>query len=76
MNKEADMVKETFMATLQRMNKGRTPFELDAALNELVAAVRKTGKPGKLRYTLTLAPAGKASQVKVTLSLSGSVAAT
>lgn len=62
-----DVVKSDFAATLAEVNKGRSPFELSQALDKLVRAVRETGKPGKLVYTLTINPVPKTeSQVGVT----------
>jgi len=55
-----DTVKETpsnlFTDTMARMNKGRTPGDLSEALMKVVQAVRATGKPGSVTYTLHIRP--------------------
>ena len=63
----ADVVKSDFISTLKDVNKGQSPFELSAALDKIVAAVKKTGKAGTLTYKLTIAPIPKTeNQVGVT----------
>ena len=52
-----DTAQGDFIETLRTVNKGQSPFELSQALDKLVAAVKKTGKAGKLVYTLSVAPA-------------------
>lgn len=46
----------TFATTLAQLGKGDSLAELSAKLGDTVAAVRATGKKGKLTYTLAIEP--------------------
>lgn len=48
-----------FVDTLRDLRAGRTLDELANQLNEVVAAVRDTGKAGKITITLSVKPASK-----------------
>jgi hypothetical protein len=48
-----------FADVLQSLNKGRVHSELSDALQQLVAAVKETGKKGSISLTLTVAPVPK-----------------
>ena len=53
---------------LREIRHGASLFELSEELNKLVAAVRATGKPGELTYTLKVSPASQGDVVTVQLS--------
>lgn len=48
-----------FFETLRELRGGKTQDELADALNKVVAAVRDTGKPGRLTLAITVTPASK-----------------
>lgn len=52
---------QEFLAFLATTNKGRTATELTKQLQELVEAIRETGKGGTLTYKLTVTPSSKAN---------------
>jgi len=47
------------LATLCELRQGKTIVELSSNLGELVEAVRRTGKPGRLTLSLTVRPFSK-----------------
>ncbi len=49
----------TFIETLGELRKGTTLEELSTKLTVVVQAVRDTGKPGSLSFTLKVKPASK-----------------
>jgi hypothetical protein len=56
-----------FATFLLETNKGRSHEELSRGMQELVAEVRRTGKPGSISYTVTIKPAtGREDAVVVT----------
>ena len=57
-----------FEKTLREINEGKSVSDLSEALTNLVAAVRLTGRPGKLKYTLTVKPASKGETVTLMLA--------
>jgi hypothetical protein len=68
----ADVVKIDALEVLSTLNKGRKMFELSVALEQLVHAVRETGKAGSVTLKLTMDPANtEGSQVFVTAELNG-----
>lgn len=48
-----------FLATLQTMCKGVALADLEANMRELVSHVRRTAKPGSLRFTIKVSPNSK-----------------
>jgi hypothetical protein len=50
---------QDFLVFLSGVNKGRTAKELGEKLQELVAAIQNTGKPGTLNLKITVKKAGK-----------------
>ena len=50
-----------FNETIDRIGNGQALRELSEALEQVVAAVRGTGKSGSLTFTLKVAPASKGS---------------
>lgn len=50
---------KSFVSTIQEIREGGAVDELTDALANLVAAVRATGRKGKLTFTLTVKLAGK-----------------
>lgn len=54
-----DVQTRPFADLLQSLNKGRVHSELSDQLQQLVAAVRETGKKGSISLTLTIAPVPK-----------------
>lgn len=57
------VVSNAFDRTLRDIRAGESLTELSEKLSELVAAVRATGKGGKLKYELTVKPASKGETV-------------
>lgn len=53
---EVDAVKGSFLETLATLREGRTAYELTGLLQGLVAAVKETGRKGKITLTITVAP--------------------
>jgi hypothetical protein len=53
-----------FVNTVAEIREGASMADLDAALTELVAQIRESGRGGKLIYTLEIRPASK-GDVKV-----------
>jgi hypothetical protein len=49
-----------FSRLLSEFREGESQAELSEQLQEVVAAVRDTGKPGKLTYTIIVKPSGNA----------------
>lgn len=52
-------LKVSALATLCELRNGRTMSELDESIAEVVDAVRRTGKPGQVRVTLSIKPFSK-----------------
>jgi hypothetical protein len=48
-----------FPETILQLNNGAAVAELSAALASVLAAVRESGKPGSIRFTVTVKPASK-----------------
>ena len=63
----ADVVRMDFIEILRDMNKGASVAELSESLQQLVKAVRETGRSGKLRYELEIKPATKSRDVEQVL---------
>lgn len=57
-----------FPDLLRTINKGRSQVELTDALLKVVAAVQKTGKPGFVRYTVHVEPAGCNAGAQMTVT--------
>lgn len=55
-----------FFETLRELRRGQTLLELGDRLAELTQAVVTTGKPGKLKLELSLAPADKGGALIMT----------
>ncbi len=62
---EETTITNTFDKTLREIRAGLVITELSQKLSELVAAVRATGKGGKLRLDLAIKPASKGETVCV-----------
>ena len=70
--KAADVVNMDAVTVLQSLNKGRKMYELSIAMEQLVQAIRDTGKPGKLNLELSVEPTNtEAGQVFITAKISG-----
>lgn len=52
-----------FIDTLIELRNGGAAIELEQSLEEVVAAVRATGKSGKLSLTLSVKPANKGDEI-------------
>lgn len=52
---------QEFLAFLATTNRGRTANELTTAMQDLVEAIRETGKTGTLTYKLTITPSTKSN---------------
>lgn len=52
-----------FMDMFIEMRNGGAAIEMQKALEDVGAGVRKTGKPGKVTLTLTITPAEKGSEI-------------
>ena len=48
-----------FPETILQLNNGAAVSELSAALAKVLAAVRESGKPGAITFTVTVKPASK-----------------
>lgn len=57
-----------FIETLRELRAGKTQDELADGLSEVVAAVRETGKAGRITLTITVTPASKGDVSTVFLS--------
>lgn len=57
-----------FAAFLQQQRRGVLHGELSDALHGLLAAVKDTGKPGSLQFTLKVKPAAKGNAEQVLIS--------
>jgi ABC-type thiamine transport system ATPase subunit len=55
-----------FADVLIELNRGKTHAELSRALQDVIAAVRDTGKPGKLAFALAVKPARADGMVEIT----------
>jgi len=63
MNQSTEEIKtpsNDFSALLSQFRDGESLHELSDKLSKLVQAVRETGKPGKMTYTLIVKPSGDA----------------
>lgn len=58
----------TFAITLQDQRQGALANELSISLNQLVAAVRSTGRPGHLTLKLSITPTAGSDGTTVTLT--------
>jgi hypothetical protein len=56
-------VHNAFLGTLAKLHRGRTITELTEAEESLVAAIRKTGKPGTILLKVRIKPHGKDSDM-------------
>lgn len=64
-----------FAAWLHEHNKGRTHDELGVALRDVAAAVKDTGKPGRLTLTIEIRPSKAEGAVTVTDKISTKIPA-
>lgn len=62
-----DVVNADFLAFVQEINKGTSAAELSEALQEIVRAVRETGRPGELIFRLKVKPVDSTDGNQVTV---------
>lgn len=59
------MAQKTFNQTLEQLRYGTLHEELTQGINELTAAVTRTGKVGELTLTIKLKPTNNSGQIEV-----------